>query len=792
MEFPKSNYFYCEHNSLESMHNPPVEFWPVYSWVWRYEITNEGIIERLDSMVERGIRGIYILPSPSEFKSVKYSNYEATGEKKYLSDEFMAQLRFAVEEAEKRGMVCWMYDEGGWPSGSANGYVVRDNPELAAFALDINKEKQPIEPFAQPYPDLLNRRSTEAFIGFTHEKYKQTFNGEYGKHFALTFTDEPHVASYTEGLISWTEGLEEKFKEKFGYDITEHIAALLDDTLVSEADRKARVDYHDLVSTLYVENYFTPLRDWCRANGSLATGHLGGEDVAFGNAKWGYHHILRCLRAMDVPGIDMIWRQAFPGPPQPGIEPYAPLCANSFFPRYASSSAHQIGARLALTESFAIYGAGLTYDQMRWIYNFQVVRGINILNPMNMNYNYAGERVARVGLPTFAPNIPGAIDLKVFNEWAARVSYLMTAGTPIVDSALYMPFRDIWPGDKQAREAAELFESIGSELECRGCDMDVIDDDAIIAAEFKDGAMCLGNAKYRVIYMQQSVTLLNEVREKLEAFKEFGGKVIECIDNYEVMPIIKSNVDYLRATRRRITEGNIYYLMNEAFNATSGEVYFPLEKAEKAYLIDLHTGERRVVSVNPFSYNLQMGEEAALLFADEEPTDKPYIIPEKKNVLPLCDFTFRRLRKVEIDELGFVDTAIEEEPVPMELGDWRPLIGEPFSGDTEYKTSFTATEDMRNGAELRLGQVCYSCEVIINGVSLGSQIFSPFNIKLPELKEENELVIRVSNTMANAYIHADFASWIPNYEPGEMEIMERNYHKDSLHSGLFGPVEICW
>ena len=50
------------------------------------------------------------------------------------------------------------------------------------------------------------------------------------------------------------------------------------------------------MSRLFAENYFRAIRDWCRENGSLSAGHVAGDDVAFGNAKWGFHHILRCLR----------------------------------------------------------------------------------------------------------------------------------------------------------------------------------------------------------------------------------------------------------------------------------------------------------------------------------------------------------------------------------------------------------------------------------------------------------------------------------------------------------------
>ena len=102
---------------------------------------------------------------------------------------------------------------------------------------------------------------------------------------------------------------------------------------------------------------------------------------------------MRQLRAMDVPGVDMIWRQVFPGQP------------NHHFPKFASSAAHQNGTALAFTESFCVYGNGLTPAQMKWIVDFQYVRGITLLvsgcYPLSTHdHHMTGER------PHFGPVDP--------------------------------------------------------------------------------------------------------------------------------------------------------------------------------------------------------------------------------------------------------------------------------------------------------------------------------------------------------------------------------------------------
>ena len=44
---------------------------------------------------------------------------------KYLSEDFMNCVKACVDEAKKRGMYAWLYDEDKWPSGFAGGYVTK-------------------------------------------------------------------------------------------------------------------------------------------------------------------------------------------------------------------------------------------------------------------------------------------------------------------------------------------------------------------------------------------------------------------------------------------------------------------------------------------------------------------------------------------------------------------------------------------------------------------------------------------------------------------------------------------
>ncbi len=787
MEFPKTSYSYGAHGGIGALASPPVEFWPTYSWCWNDTVTREGIVEQLDSMTERGIRATYVIPMPKNFRP---HTMPTKLEPDYPTPEFFALMRFTADEAAKRGIRIWLYDEGGWPSGSANGRVAASDPSFACSALKPDGSVAVEPPAPRAYPDLLNPAVTARFLELTHEGYAAAFDGDIGEHMPVAFTDEPHVRSGA-GTVPWTAGLGERFREKWGYDLKDHLPALFAEGEAGEETRRVRADYHDLIGEMFAENYFLPIREWCHRHGMLSSGHVNGDNDAFGSAGKGHHHILRCLRAMDIPGVDVIWRQAFCDEPSPGPEKSEERCANMFFPRFASSAAHQIGARLALTESYAIYGAGITYDQMRWLWCYQAVRGLNLLNPMSMSYSYDGPLLASTGRPTFSPLLPGAKDLAVFNLWAARLSYLMSAGKPVADAALYLPLRDIWAGDDAARAASERFQETGKELERRGCDFDVIDDDAILAAALCGGALRIGDAAYQTIYLPDGARLPENVREKLAALCAGGGTVTVCAGDFPVRPVILSGCADLRAARRETDDGRVYLITNEARAARGVSVLFPEEDAASAWEIDLVTGERRAVSVRPYAASLPFGGCAALLFPKEAPA-----VPEKdaapSREAALTGFTLRRTRRVTLSPHGFVSEAVEEAPRPAEPGDWRGLLGEDFSGDAEYVVRFRAPADCGEEYTLDLGTVYNSCEVSLNGRSLGTFVFSPFRVKLGRLEPENILTVRVSNTAANVFAAADFTKWFAPETIGPYDAVERGFEAGSLASGLVGPVRLLW
>ena len=205
---------------IKKFTTPDTSFAPVYVWVWNDVCTREIIDAQIKEMQNLGIRAFYILPEPKNFRP---GSMPTNLTPEYLSDEFFELCAYAVQEANELGMLCWLYDEGGWPSGGACGKVIKDHPEyvsevlktsertffagdvykkstsdvLAAFLNDEGMIEEGYEFVSDSvvteystenvingdtdYPDLLNIAATKYFIEITHEKYASAMKNALGK-----------------------------------------------------------------------------------------------------------------------------------------------------------------------------------------------------------------------------------------------------------------------------------------------------------------------------------------------------------------------------------------------------------------------------------------------------------------------------------------------------------------------------------------------------------------------------------------------------------------------------------
>ena len=827
--------------SEKDFKSPSKIYAPTYNWVWNGVLSHEETDKQLDEFERLGIKAICMVVEPKEFRPASMPSLLSPD---YLTKPYFEEYQYTVKRAKEKGMYVWLYDEGGWPSGGACGQVMLKHPEYARSKLDVREvelkaggEYKALGDVLAAYindvlitdgfiaeqdckvteyyehvlsfervaipemPDITRKEAVDYFIEITHEGYKTYLEEYFGDTVLAVFSDEA-----TGPVMPFREELEKAFFEENGYSIRKYLPYLLKDGDMPDDAAKAKYSWLDLCSRFFCKNYLLNEKDWTNKHGMLFTGHFGGENsMYFGMARAGYYNLMRSLRCFDVPGVDAIWRQIYPTFTT-GERDYNIKFNNGFFPRYASSAAAQIGSRRALTESMGVYGAGATFDDMRYVFNYQAVRGINTFNVFGTFYSREGFHMMGE-MPLFTEKHACYKDLPAFNSFAERLSYLSSLGERVADVGYYMPVNDCfvdsgWIVDNNPNNVSKEYEKIGNLLEDANILFDIIDDDVlkVSADKASDGVISMGKGKYSTVivppcrYMpQQSIDVLNKfiasggtvfvVSEK-EIKGLCGAEYVNNVKN--IIPAhleISGDTEKVRLGVRKTEKGLLYMLFNES----NEEKTFKIDSDKKLTRLFVGTGK----IINPENYNvtLKVGEMA--FFFDGDVSAENEKVFEKS--VELNDFTFRKTNRFVIGEMNFISQDIEEPEQKVELGDWTKFTGIEFSGSGMYKTTFKKPKET-GAVLLDLGQVHYSCEVFLNGKSLGIIPMSPFRCEISEevLKDDNVLEVRVSNTSANEYeTTKSFDKWQPwqltTYYP-----TQKLFHVDYLSGGLYGPVKLYY
>ncbi len=799
---------------------PDVSYAPVYVWVWNDICTCAIIDAQLSEMQNLGIRAFYILPEPKEFRP---DSMPTNLTPNYLSQEYFELCAYAVEKAKSLGMHCWIYDEGGWPSGGACGNVLQDHPEyarqvlkvyersfsagdvykttpdvLAAFLQDkeiisdgyVFVEDTVITEYVAhkeicgnaDYPDLLNKDATEYFIKITHENYASSMKNALGKNVTAVFTDEPKAPSG-----AFRKELAERYETVYGESILPYLPLITQRKAATEENIHILYRWYDLCSRMFCDSFLLPCKKWANDHGMAFTGHMDKDHDPLGCIRGGGNcNLMRALRCFDIPGVDVIWRQLYPE--NKTINKNDLNGYNGFFPRYASSAASQNGTKLAMTEIFGVAGPGLTYDIMRYTVGYQAVRGINIFNLFNFPLGRNGTYLAQE-LPVFTENQVFYRYLCQFNRYMERLSYVSSLGERICETGLYYPVHDFHGGLK-ADVTAKAFDTLGRTLEDMMVDFDIVDDDVIQAAEGTDnGCICIGSAAYRHIIIPENAYIPQETQKVLNSFIKGGGRVSQSLS--DLTPVIQVEGTGLRAMHRKAENAELFCLFREAGENGDYRIHLP---SSSGYLLDLATGalQRFETENGILSLSLAIGETAVILLTDE--TLNAETKKEFRNRFDIPNgFLFRKELELTCNKNGFEIIKHFDKAIPVSLGDWDSLIGSAYSGSGIYETTFTLSDEkIGKAGEIDLGDVHFTACVYLNGQPLGTALMPPYRLKIPDgvIKKNNILKVIVTNTSANWYTHTDyFDKWnikeLSPYFDGE-----KAFAKDYVSGGLYGPVTL--
>ncbi len=371
--------------------------------------------------------------------------------------------------------------------------------------------------------DLLRPEAVARFIELTHKHYKDSFGEDFSMVEAF-FTDEPGLGNRDmENYIVWTEGLEDKFKQKYGYELQ---LPLLFEGRDEDAQRM-RIHYYSLVASLFKASYIDQISAWCEANGTASSGHLLFEENMNDHVEIYGGDFMQIIGGMTIPGADTLW-----------VHPNQLLSecniGNHLGIRFVASAARNAGKQdvmleynpsAAPTDDFrndkmgaSIGGATLTR-----------LFGSTIYNVINPQYDYTYDQINQL------------------NTYVGRMNTILDGTVEAGDLAIFYPIATIQAlhnaddvhssaqGENTA--AVELnrnYSQLCLDLLQRQVLYTIIDDQSICAATVTDdGRLAIGNGSYRTLVLAYGEYISAGAAEKLAQFKQAGGNVVFVVTGYE-------------------------------------------------------------------------------------------------------------------------------------------------------------------------------------------------------------------------------------------------------------------
>lgn len=790
--------------------DPPREFGFMPLWFWNDDLNDAEIVRQLREMHAKGFGGTIIHPrnglsrrigylTPEFFRLMRVAVEESArlGLKVILYDESgypsgSCQGRVVAENPDWAAK-CIFPQEWFHVKGSARGFL-RPNPgraigyklvtvvaglEVAEGKLDpdslrclkwdehevvsydlpagdwrivavweghsggwirgVFEEEEDYHALAPPAGDILREDAVACFIRLTHDQYYAHLQEHFGKTIVAMFTDEPSPMGRIEGNVGplryrqpWTPGFLTHVQAWWDEDVTRWLPALWLDCGPRTAE--FRNVWHKAVQERLEHAFYKPIGDWCAAHRIALTGHSGN-----GNE-------LGMLRHFQWPGQDMVWRWLVPD------TPHATDHRESLTAKAASSAARLGHRRFSGVEVFGAYGWRLTLDEVKWLLDWYLVRGINLIFPHAAFYSIRGRRA-----------FESEPDLTVHNVWwphfgllgdyGRRMCWLLSDGEEVCATGI------VSDGDSMAWDAAWI-------LEEHQQDFIFLDDPALRAARVETGRLVAGEMKLRLLVVDKPGKLSAESEQRLSEFEAAGGTVLRTWSpadlSAQVAAVVGRDVEWLgagatalRALHYRKDGLDAYLLVNEGETPLDGHVLLSssggvqrweaLDGSMRPWPAEA-SGTGRVKS--PLRLERR---EAAVLVVD--PKGKP----DATSALPA-------LPGAVVTEIASPWQVTDKDGKPAAVpapGDWARTAGyETFSGTLCYHATFNLAPEQARARFLDLGSVRDIAEVWLNGRRLGVRLWAPHVLELGDACRvgENRLEIRVTNSMANAYDGAQFPS----------------------------------
>jgi len=604
----------------------PAKYRPIPFWSWNEKLTTEETAEQIHKMHDVGIGGFFMHARGGLMTE-------------YMGKEWFDNVKAAVDAAEECGMRAWAYDENGWPSGFGSGVVnglgVKYQQKYLRYEKSFEHKDTAIaqigdiyfyyeiNPF---YVDTLDKNVIKEFIKCSYEPYYEKF----GNDVEGFFTDEPQISR---NGIPWSFVMEEEYRARYGENLLEHLDALF---FPVEGHKKVRVQFWKMVTELFSSAYMKQIRDWCDSHNMQFTGHLVLEEGLMiqlcSNGACMPHY-----EYFHVPGMDYLGRKL----------------TSTMVQHQVGSASQQMGQKQVLSETFAMCGHNMSFDEMKGMFEWQMVRGVNLLCQHLEGYSNRGIR-KRDYPPAMYVQQPWWSEYKAFVDAMSREGMVLAKGEARPEVLVLHPQTTAWTlyDDQDTTAITELDDKV----------MDIVRqlEEKHISFHFGDEIMMerhgkvekdrlvIGCQSYAYVISSHCDTLLPNTESMLKEFAENGG-IITTVDALSENPVTdRKDITY---TIRYCDGFKAHLFTNTSSERKTAHISVSGKK------LDIYSGE-----TVPFCKDYEFEPWGSLLVIDDGSDNT--ISPEKETIISPTG-TFRvaegTLNTMTLDHCDYYFDGVLEE-----------------------------------------------------------------------------------------------------------------------------------
>jgi hypothetical protein len=576
--------------------HPSRQFTQTPFWFWNGDMNESELLRQIEAMEEKGVYGFVI-----------HARMGLSEEIGYMTDRWLQLVKFTVEEAQKRDMCVYLYDEGMYPSGSAHGKVVEGRPDLASQGLRMIRETFAGPQSLQHSTKLENNESLVAAVLMQRDGESEKYISPSAKTLTAADPIEADIPAGTWDLFVFVQTPSQGVIRGVHWDEEDNMknAPASADLLNPEAARRFIAATHEkyvaALSPFFgntVRGIFTDepnilgrrsrrgLKPWTTGFLTQANEILGYDltpylpflwidstdgieravrtDFDYAVAQALNQHYYRLLSDWCADhGIASTGHPGGSGEMTPQVyfqEPGQDVVwrwvlpgktslegEHSVIGKSASSMAVNLGRPMVINECYGAYGWHLTMDEMKWLADWLFVRGTNRLMPHAFYFSVADQRIYE------RPPDLSWFNLwwdhySMFSDYTNRLSWLMTGGRPVADIAIFT-----YPGHTPWRAAKVLFQNQREFF--------YLDDSIIKNTKIAKGTIRIGDMAYSILVLDGVEQITQELLNTMQQCLAADVKIIAFDSAMKTPPLRHKNQEQQTAQLQQFMQNSNFYVV---------------------------------------------------------------------------------------------------------------------------------------------------------------------------------------------------------------------------------------